>query len=145
MKSVVAGLLAALAFALPAAALDWHGGMNPNSIVGSFKQSCNSCSVDGNGYLVCSCENNDGMHIQTAVRLSYCGSGVDNINGALQCYPKQLGSWTRTCTSATVQSNKLYYTCQVTGRALSRNGIVVIDDCPGMNYENVQGRLRCRP
>lgn len=53
---------------------------------GSFLNSCSSSSVEG-GVLTANCRRINGTYIKSTLDLKTCTSGVENIDGTLQCTP----------------------------------------------------------
>ncbi len=127
-------------------AMEWHDGMNPASLNGSFIDSCAECVVDEIGYLTCRCVNNAGrMAGRSAIGLGYCNrNGPDNRNGQLECRPIVRGSWAQSCQNGIIdEGNNLHADCKDT-RGISRYAQIILLDCPSMNIENDNGQLRCK-
>jgi hypothetical protein len=148
-RQVMTRLTVVLAFLVlagvgDAKAVQWQTGMNPNSIVGSFHQSCSACKVDQYGYLNCSCKNNYQIPVPSLLRLQYCSNthGIDNIDGNLQCAPIIRGSWGASCQEGFVRGRTLSYTCS-TGSSDTfhhTSGDFDLDTCPTLRLENIGGQ-----
>lgn len=137
-------LLAMIAMALPASAMNWQEDMDPANLRGSFYSTCSECRVDANGYLHCRCINNDGrLSRRSSVALGSCNrNGPNNMNGKLTCFPIVRGSWANSCRLAVITDNVLYADCKNISGDEHRT-MFPLDRCPSMNLENIDGRLRC--
>jgi CVNH domain len=139
-------LLPMTAMQEPSNAMEWHDGMNPASLNGSFIDSCAECVVDEIGYMTCRCVNNAGrMSGQSAIGLGYCNrNGPDNRNGKLECRPIIRGSWAQSCQNGLIdEGNTLHAECKDTLGQFHYTAIILLK-CPSMNLENINGQLRCK-
>ena len=134
-------------------ALEWHPGMNPEHLGGSFYQTCTECRVDANGNLRCRCLTTEQRFRTTWIWLPPCRNhSIWNEDGRLLCRPALQGSYELSCRDCYVRLDKLYCSCKdKSGRWISSastfpipydNG-VPIKSCRQMALRNVDGRLRC--
>ena len=93
LASCLVLVLLAAATSSSSLALQWHAGMDPAALGGTFHDTCVDCRVDANGYLICRCFDPDQRLKPTSLRVMYCQSGPNNGSGQLLCDPPIRGSW----------------------------------------------------
>ncbi len=145
-KLTVLFSMALAAMTMPGRAMNWQEGMDTASLRGSFYASCAACSVDGGGNLTCRCTKKNGLvGRDTSLAIGYCSrSGPDNYDGKLSCAPIIRGSWAQSCTVPVIfKRSILSALCKDMGGNYQSTEIN-LDNCPSMNIENNNGRLRCK-
>jgi hypothetical protein len=142
----LASLLLTAAAMTHSMAMNWQEGMDAGSLRGSFFSTCLACVVDGQGFLSCRCRKNNGnLAARHSLQLGFCDSaGPDNIDGNLACRPILRGSWAASCENGYVFGEVLNASCRDTGGDF-HDAQMNLGSCPGLELENLNGRLFCKP